>query len=160
MIRRYALPLLLAFPLIASATWLPAVAGQPGDPSVYEVQGTSSPVTRTAPTVGADGALAGVTLAFPAQGSQGAQRGLNVTICSATGTTLSGAGQIKFFSYDPSTPEWAEVPDLAVSVTSTARCQTFLGLNVVAARGRLMAVASGVTFSAGSAGLTVYMMAR
>jgi hypothetical protein len=161
MTRKIATVVLALFPALALAAWSPAIPGQPGEASVYEVQGTTSPVTRGAPTVGVDGVLAGINLANPQlAASQAGTHGLSITVCSATGTTLSGAGTITFYGYDPATPEWAFIPDLTQSVTATTRCQTFLGLQVATPRGRLMAVATGVTFSAGSAGLSVYMMAR
>jgi hypothetical protein len=154
-----ALALLLCGP--ASAAWTGATDAWPANASVYEVQGTTSPATRAAPTVAGDGATAGLNAA-QAQGSasRNGTPGLSVVVCSATGTTLSGAGSIVFYSYDPATPEWAPASGLGtLSVTATTRCQSFL-LSLPNVRGRLMAAASGVTFSAGSAGVTVYMLVR
>ena len=149
-------------PVLALATWAPAIPAQPGNASVVETQGTTSPVTRSAPTIAVDGAFAGINLANPQLRASGqGTPGISVTVCSATGTTLSGAGTIQFYGYDPATPEWAHIPDLAQTVTATTRCQTFLGLPLPSPRGRLMAVATGVTFSGGgSGGVTVYMLAR
>lgn len=159
--RRLFATILALFPALALAAWLPVTPGSPGDFGVYEVQGTTSPVTRSAPTVAGDGVLAGMSLAQAnLAANQSGQHGLNVTVC-AVGTTLSGAGTIKFYTYDPATPEWAAVPDLTQNVTATGSvCQTFLGLAVVAPRGRFMAVATGVTFAAGSGGVTVYLLPR
>jgi hypothetical protein len=54
------------------------------------------------------------------------------------------------------------MPDLGpLSVTATTRCQTFMGLVITSARGRLMAAASGVGFAGGgTTGVTVYMLVR
>jgi hypothetical protein len=157
----------LLLPTLASAVWTPSYANvnqiSPGNVSVQEVQGTTSPVTRTAPTVAADGQTAGISLANPQlAANQNGYHGLSVTVCTVAGQTLSGTGTIQFYGYDLATPEWAHIPDLAQSVTTTtARCQTFLGLGIPNPRGRLMAVATGVGFSGGgSAGVTVYMLTR
>jgi hypothetical protein len=154
--------LVLLVPAIALGAWIhPNIVG-PGNQSVYEVQGTTSPVTRTAPTIAGDGALAGLNLANPQlAANQSGLAGVAVTVCSATGTTLSGAGTIEFYLYDPVLPEWSYWKTGSVSVTATTRCQTFDGIWIPVARGQAMAVATGVTFSGGgSAGVTVYMVVR
>lgn len=155
------LALALLFPTLAFATWIhPNVVG-PGNQTVYEVQGTTSPVTRTAPTLGVDGALAGLNLANPQlSASQSGWAAFALTICSAAGTTLSGGGTIEFYVYDPTLPEWSYWKTGSVSVTATTRCQTFDGIWIPVARGQAMAVANGVTFSAGSAGVTLFMVVR
>jgi hypothetical protein len=159
--------LALVLPFLASATWAPVYANPaqitPGNVSVFETQGTTTPVTRTAPTVASDGQLAGINLANPQlSANQNGYHGLTITVCAATGSLLTATGTIQFYGYDMATPEWAHIPDLVQTVsTSTARCQTFLGLGVPAPRGRLMAVATGVGFTGGgSGGITVYMLSR
>jgi hypothetical protein len=154
-------------PVLALATWAPVYTNpaqiSPGNVSVFETQGTTSPVTRTAPTVAGDGQTAGINLANPQlAANQSGYHGLTVTVCAATGALLTATGTIQFYGYDMATPEWAHIPDLVQTVsTSTARCQTFLGLGVPAPRGRLMAVATGVGFTGGgSGGITVYMLSR
>jgi len=155
------LALALLLPTLAMATWSPALPLAPGNRSVYEVQGTTSPATRTAPTIAGDGATAGLALNNPQlAANQSGLAGIVVTVCSATGTTLSGAGTIEFYVYDPMLPEWSYWKTGSVSVTATSRCQTFDGIWIPVARGQVMAVATGVTFSAGSAGVTVWIATR
>lgn len=156
------LALVLLIPSLASATWLPALPSAPGNRSVYEVQGTTSPVTRTPPTIAGDGATAGLALNNPQlPANQTGLAGIVVTVCAASGVTLSGAGTIEFYVYDPMLPEWSYWKTGSVSVTASgSRCQTFDGIWIPVARGQVMAVATGVTFSSGSAGVTVYMGTR
>ena len=154
--------LILLFPVVALATWLPALPEAPGNRSVYEVQGTTSPVTRTVPTLAGDGATAGMALNNPQlPANQTGLAGVAVTVCAATGTTLSGAGTIEFYVYDPALPEWSYWVDGSKTVTASgSRCQTFDGIWIPVARGQVMAIAKGVTFSSGSAGVTVFMVVR
>lgn len=82
--------------------------------------------------------------------------GLAVTVCADDTRTLSGAGTLTAYVWEPSTGLWAAVPDLNLTVSSSARrCQSFTGFLVTLAVGRITWVATGVTVSAG--GTTVYV---
>ena len=141
--------------------WSPAYAAPTVNLSVKEVQGTTSPVTRAPPTIAVVGTDAGLGLANPQlPANQTGTAGVVVTVCAAATRTLSGAGTIEFYVYDPALPEWSYVKDLSLSVTATTRCQTFPGIWINVAKGRLFAAATGVTFSAGTAGMTVFMVVR
>jgi len=141
--------------------WSPAYAAPVINNSVKEVQGTTSPVTRAPPTIAVVGTDAGLNLANPQlPANQTGTAGVVVTVCAAATRTLSGAGTIEFYVLDTALPEWSYVKDLSLSVTATTRCQTFPGIWINVAKGRLFAAATGVTFSAGSAGVTVFMVVR
>ncbi len=153
-------------PLMWAATtvdhpWARALPSQPGNLSVYEIQGTTSPVTRAVPTLATVGAISGLALNNPQlPANQSGMAGIAVTVCSATGTTLSGAGTVEFYVYDPALPEWSYWKTGSQSVTATTQCQTFDGIWIPVARGQVIAAASGVTFSSGSGGVGVYMVVR
>lgn len=112
-----------------------------------ELFGTTSPVTGSAPTLATDGQpLADLDA-------------VSVQISAATGVTLSGAGSLQCYVYDPSVALWARMPTFDLSVTGTTRTQAFQALEVIAPRNaRIKWVPSAVTFSAGSAGVTVYQL--
>lgn len=113
-----------------------------------ETFGTTSPVSGAAPTLATDGQpLADLD-------------GLTVQVAAASGVTLSGAGTLQCYVYDPSVALWARAPEFDLSVsTSGVRTLGFRGFEVVAARnGRVKWVPNAVTFSAGSAGVTVYQL--
>ena len=158
-------PAMVIEPLVYQAgtvnPWSPAYAAPTVNLSVKEVQGTTSPVTRAPPTIAVVGTDAGLGLANPQlPANQTGTAGVVVTVCAAATRTLSGAGTIEFYVYDPALPEWSYVKDLSLSVTATTRCQTFPGIWINVAKGRLFAAATGVTFSTGSAGVTVFMVVR
>lgn len=114
----------------------------------YETFGTSSPVTGSAPTLATDGQpLADLDA-------------VSVQVSVASGVTLSGAGTLQCYVYDPSVALWARAPafDLSVS-TGSVRTLAFQAFEVVGPRnGRIKWVPSGVTFSSGSAGVTVHQL--
>jgi hypothetical protein len=143
--RRTALAIVLALlaPLAASAA-----------PATYTtianrtVQGACASGTCDAP-VEAAGATDGADLVRFA-------RGLVVTVCAASGQTLSGAGTLTAYLREPGIALWAAAPELNLTVTSSARrCQTFSGFMVTVPRGRATWVPTGVTVSGG--GVTVYI---
>ena len=141
--------------------WSFAYSAPTSNLSVKEVQGTTSPVTRAPPTIAVVGTDAGLSLANPQlPANQQGTAGVVVTVCAAATRTLSGAGTIEFYVYDPALPEWSYVKDLSLTVNATTRCQTFPGIWINVAKGRLFAAATGVTFSAGTAGVTVFMVVR
>lgn len=113
-----------------------------------ETFGTSSPVTGSAPTLATDGQ--------PMEDLDA----LTVLVAVATGITLSGAGSLLCYTYDPSVALWTRYPqgDLSVS-TASVRTLMFEPFDVIGARAaRVKWVPSGVTFSAGSDGVTVYQL--
>jgi hypothetical protein len=112
-----------------------------------ETFGTTSPVTGSAPTLATDGQpiadLDAITLVIDA----------------GTGVTLSGAGSLLAYMYDPTVAVWARASDYDITVTATTRAQAFASFDVIAGRGaRLKFIPSAVTFSAGSAGVLVYQL--
>lgn len=112
-----------------------------------ETFGTSSPVTGSAPTADTDGQPVGDLDA------------VTLVVLSATGTTLSGAGTLQGYMYDPSIAVWVRAPDYDLSVTATTRGQAFASFSLVGSRGaRMKWIPSAVTFSAGTAGATVYQL--
>jgi hypothetical protein len=106
-------------------------------------------------------AQAGVTCDAPTLDTEGVQLqgvgGVVVTVCgTAANTTLSGAGVLTAYVYNAGTSSWAPAPDYNISVTSSAvRCQSFYPFWVADQHGRIAWVTTGVTASANS--LTVYV---
>ena len=147
----------LLVPSMALATWSAVYPAPSTNQSMMETQA----LTRAAPTLASDGATAGVTLGNPQlPASQSGIAGVSVTVCAEATRTLAGAGTLQFYAYDNALPEWSRISDLDLPVTATGvRCQTFAGIWVNMARGRLLAAATGVTVSGGTT-VTVYMMVR
>lgn len=103
--------------------------------------------TGDAPTLATDGVnLAGVG-------------GLAIQVSADSNRTLSGAGTLQCYVYDPDTlGVWVRVPDLDQTITvptATYRGQSFLGIYVPSPRGRVAWVPASVTVSAG--GVTVWI---
>lgn len=112
-----------------------------------ELFGTTSPVSGSTPSGSTDGQPLGDL------------DGVSVQVVSATGTTLSGAGTLQCYVYDAVVALWARASDFDLTVTVTTRTQAFQAFQVAAPRNaRIKWVPSGVTFSAGSAGVTVYQL--
>jgi hypothetical protein len=113
-----------------------------------ETFGTTSPVTGSAPTLSRPtGSLLQTSPPSPSM------------IDAGTGVTLSGAGTLQAYVYDPSVAVWARMPAFDLSVTGTTRTQAFQAFQVLGPRNaRIKWVPSAVTFSAGSAGVTVYQL--
>jgi hypothetical protein len=113
-----------------------------------ETHGTTSPVSGSAPTDATDGQ--------PIQ-NLGA---ITVVVDSAITRTLSGAGTLDCYLYDPSVALWARFPAGDFNVTATTRMQAFEPVDVVGPRkgARIKWIPTGVTFSAGSAGVTVWQL--
>lgn len=119
-----------------------------GGTTAYEVFGTTSPATGSAPSTATDG--------LPLNGL----KGVSVQVASATGTTLSGAGSLLGYVYDDRVALWARCPaiDLTCS-TASVRTLAFQAFELITPRNaRVKWIPSGVTFSAGTAGVTVYML--
>lgn len=143
--------------------WLPAYSPPTVNNSVKETQGTTSPVTRTVPTIALVGRSAGLNLSNPQlPANQTGVAGVAVTICAPSGNTLAGAGTVEFYVFDSALPEWSLWSDGSKAVTATGvRCQTFDGIWIPVARGRVFAQAKGVTFTGGgSTGVTLFMIVR
>jgi len=125
----------------AAGTWALIGTG----PSSRSFLCTTAGVTCDAPTLVTDGvSLSGVG-------------GVVVTVCgTASTTTLSGAGTLTAYVYNEGTSSWAPAPDYNLTVTSSAvRCQSFAPFWVADTHGRIAWVTTGVTASANS--LTVYV---
>lgn len=112
-----------------------------------ETFGTTSPVTGSAPSAATDGQ--------PIQDLDGVS-----VIVSAGAVNLSGAGTLQAYLYDASVAVWARAEFLDLTVTATGiAAQAFEGLDIVVARkGRVKWVPSGVTFASGSGGVTVWQL--
>jgi hypothetical protein len=82
--------------------------------------------------------------------------GYYVCVEADSGQTLSGAGSLKAYAWNPLSGVWARVPDLDLATTTaTIRGLGFIGNEVISRRGRIAYVPSGVTYSSGS--LTIYI---
>lgn len=113
-----------------------------------ETFGTTSPVTGSAPTASTDGQpLKDLTA-------------ITVVVDSASTRTLSGAGTLDCYIYDASVGDfWSRYTPGDFTVNGTARSQAFQVASVIGPRNaRIKWVPTGVTFSAGSAGVTVYQL--
>lgn len=117
--------------------------------TAFETFGTTSPVTGADPTLATDGqALADL-------------QAITVEVASANGTTLSGAGTLQGWVYDSAVGVWARAPYLDLTVTATKQAQSFNPFLISTPRNaRVKWVPSGVTFSAGSAGVTVWQLGQ
>lgn len=118
--------------------------------SAYEVFGTTSPVTGSAPTAvdGTDGQL---IEDFDS---------ITVMVQAPSGQTLSGAGTLLCYVLDPYVAVWARYPqgDLAVS-TASVRTLSFEPFEVLCPRGSYAKwVPSAVTFGGGSTGAKVFQL--
>lgn len=118
--------------------------------TAYETFGTTSPVTGSAPTLATDGQpLADLT-------------GITVIVDSAATRTLSGAGTLDCYVYDADTALWSRCPSgdfTFVGIPASQRSIAFEVVEVINPRNsRIKWVPTGVTFSAGSAGVTVYQL--
>lgn len=113
-----------------------------------ELFGTSSPVSGSVPSAATDGQpLADLDA-------------ITVVVDTANTVTLSGAGTLQGYIYDGSTALWTRCPalDLAVS-TASVRSLAFEPFEVIGGRNaRVKWVPNAVTFSAGTAGVTVYQL--
>lgn len=113
-----------------------AVAAVP--PSFSEVQS----LTRSAPSAAAEGmSLTGVS-------------GYRVSVCASAGNTLSGAGAVDIYGYNPVTGLWGINPALRTTVTATIRCQTLPDFDAATlgrmAGWRVLPAANGITVSGGT----------
>ena len=156
MIARYVLALAaLLAPALASAQTFATCSS--GCPARYYWE-TAVPTTRAAPSAApVDGTVgSGMKLTYV--------KGAWIELCAASGQTLSGAGSLQAYYYDPAIALWTRNPslDLAVTVASTScggaacRCQTWGDLAVGASKsGYVLFATSGITVSAGT--LAVYV---
>ena len=105
---------------------------------------------------------AGVTCDAPTLSTQGTNLNgvgaVSVTACAAAAQTLSGAGNLRAYVYDPTTAVWARAPDLDLpTTTATVRCLTWPSIYVPGPGGRVAWVTDTVTASSNS--VTVYIKA-
>lgn len=125
------------------------MADLPGKTRLWtETQGTTSPVTKAAPTLITEGMLLEDV------------DGYRVIVSSATGTTLSGAGTLAAYIWDTDIAAWIRNPDLDLTVgTASVRRLAYPDQETKVPSGRVYYAATGVTFSAGSDGVTVQIKA-
>lgn len=122
----------------------------------YADTGNGVSVTCASGTCDAPVEASSTTDGLPLSRSFSSAKGITVTACADSGQTLSGAGTLTAYGRDPSVALWAALPDLNLTVTSSARrCQTFSGFVVTLPIGRVTWVPTGVTVSGG--GVTVYV---
>jgi hypothetical protein len=113
----------------------------------------TAPLTRAAPS------------ATPVQGTVGAGMALSqvagawISVCAASGQTLSGAGTLDAYYYDPYAALWMRDPDLDLTVTVTAtscggspcRCQVWPDFQIGAGKGGTVLFATkSITVSGGT----------
>lgn len=117
--------------------------------------GTTSPVTGSAPSNSdtSDGL------------STAGLKDVTVKVSVANGVTLSGAGSLLAYEFDPLIARWFRVPgaDLTLSTASVRDLEAgILSISAFSTAqrtsNRISYVPSGVTFSAGSAGVTITMV--
>lgn len=109
---------------------------------LYETQA----LTRAAPTLSSEGMGLGQVGNLPAV------RGVRVSVCAASGQTLSGAGTLRAWVYHADAALWMRNVSLDLKVDATAvRCQAFPDL-VSGARleHRVLWAADGITVSGGT----------
>lgn len=137
-------------PSIASAqTYL---ACSSNCPSRYYWE-TAVPTTRAAPS------------ATPVDGTVNSGMKLNavvgayVSLCAASGQTLSGAGSLNAYYYDPGAALWMRDPDLDLSVSvgatscagAACRCQVWPDFAISSAKlGYVLYATNGITVSGGT----------
>lgn len=126
------------------------MADLPGTTRLWsEVQdATGSPATRAAPTTVDEGmSLENVD-------------GFRVMVSAASGETLSGAGNLRAYLWDTDLAAWIRNPELDIAVTTSGqRRLVFADQEVKVPSGRVLYAADGITFSAGTAGVTVQIKA-
>lgn len=76
-------------------------------------------------------------------------KAFRLSICAASGQTLSGAGTMSAYVYQSGEGRWLPDPGLNQTVTATTRCQAFPDFQVGGSFDRVQFVATGVTVSGG-----------
>lgn len=82
--------------------------------------------------------------------SLGGVGGFRLSICAASGQTLSGTGTMQAYDYVVAEGLWSRDVGLDQTVTATGRCQTFPDFIVGGRFDRVRFVSSAVTVSAGT----------
>ena len=115
-------------------------------PSSRAFNCTTAGVTCDAPTLVTEGvSLSGVG-------------GVTVTVCAASGQTLSGAGTLTAYVWNEATSTWANAPDYNLTVTgTTVRCQNFAPFWVADTHGRIAWVTTTVTASSNDVTVNVFV---
>lgn len=108
------------------------------DPSGVRTVSAAQSLTQSAPTLVTEGL------------DLNDVEGFRVTVCAASGQTLSGAGSMQAYLWDNDLGLWARNPDLDFNVTATTRCQVSPDFQVMVAAGRVYFAATGVTVSSGT----------
>jgi hypothetical protein len=113
--------------------------------SAYELFGTTSPVTGSAPTLSTDGQPIQDLIA------------MTVVVDAGLGVTLSGTGTLQCYIYDAYVGAWARAKFGDLTVDDTSRAQVFNAFTVLTPRNaRIKWVPNAVTFAGGgSGGVTV-----
>jgi hypothetical protein len=141
----------LLFPFFASAsTTYTRVALADGSFRPRSVKATATTGSEAAPS----GATEGMDLT-----TVGA---VDVVVCADSGQTITLGGTLQVYFYDVDTGLWA-LSDYNLSVPTGKRCGTTVGpsagkgIPIIAKRGRIAVVPSGVTVSSGS--VTIFHLA-
>ena len=98
--------------------------------------------TRAAPTVAAEGL------------DLGGAKGIRLSVCAASGQTLSGAGTMRAWYYSPKAAKWMRNPGLDFVVTASGvQCQVFPDLLATVNQdgSKVIWAADAVTVSGGAA---------
>ena len=129
----------------APGTWALIGTG----PSSRAFNCTTAGVTCDAPTLVTEGvSLSGVG-------------GVTVTVCAASGQTLSGAGTLTAYVWNEATSTWANAPDYNLTVTgTTVRCQNFAPFWVADTHGRIAWVTTVVTASSNDVTVNVFVSSK
>ena len=149
--RRFVLAVLMVLPLGAFAsTTYTAVSladGTHRPRSVKAVATTGSEAAPSAATEGMDLTTVGA---------------VDIVVCADSGQTITSGGTLQVWFYDVDTGLWA-LSDYNWAVPTGKRCATTLGpssgkgVPIIARRGRIAVVPSGVTVSSGS--VTIWHLA-
>lgn len=98
-----------------------------------------------------------LTGSAPTLATQGASlingAGLRLGVSAPSGQTLSGAGSIAIYLYNPSLAAWVRNPDLDLAITAAhagVRRVTFPDQPIAVPLGRVLGVPVGVTVSGGT----------
>jgi hypothetical protein len=145
------LMLALLFPMIAAAsTVYSPISLADGSKRPRSVKAVATTGSEAAPSTAAEG------MDLTMVGA------VDVVVCADSGQTITLGATVQVWFYDVDTGLWA-LSDYSLSVPTGKRCATTIGpsagkgIPIIARRGRVAFVPSGLTVSAG--GLTLYHLA-